>query len=1538
MRRYSISLEYLHGVSTEENTEQDVPVHTDADDDDLSDGKDVDKEIQPVINPAASGAASVNQDASPTAPKPTVECSSLVTAGKITEITGNRLLKYFSHGGIVNAKVSEFTTANSTSCKSRAAIKAFKNSLSVPFYTEKTIQVDAPEEQCTEPTENKPTASSDTNTSETNDCHGEIETSSAIEVNDRRFSTSSNAVSVVDSSGQVSAISGEDFRTGEPDCDDEDGDVPKDKATQALGEVSMTATETENLPPQQSLRLQLEQFFAQHHAYTGLANFGDSCFVNAALQFLFAQTQFMAGLVGEALRRELRYDTDYLPEQGYEILQETLALYGALSLRDSRPASAHRFKQMIDTTTDMFLQGRPIDPKQHCAAEFCHHFLGVLHDVLNKGKKEEQYDDVDFVTGELRFQQKYFVKQGRSYKITTQTPIKSGIPMPTHAVTDTFFHMEFEEINTCMQCKFKRSMRASGKILEVHIHGHNSFDSALNAVFQPEETECLCPQCGCTRNEKQRLFLKQPNALILQFMRFKLKSGGQEYTKIHTPIDLVLNLTLKPSWFSTKAVNVSPNTTYPVQSVLYHRGGDSPHSGHYLTVGRRNADVVEYNDSVTKVMTEEEWVSSKEKKRQSYMIMCRRDEGGVPAPVVPAIVSQVTSLDNDPPTTTALASLLCQSDKILCPCDDGETPTLEQSAMLGALDPNHFSNCDRSDTERLDKLLGLTIDWTAGLTLGKQTKDKRYAFLKRLKIPRKRRSNRLPPSLPVENMEFDPTWDTEEEPGFKWNFQRFHCNKRTKLSDAEMFRMSQGQKTNRPVCSCGSKETSKSVSLRDSLPSLTSSFLADEADRKGAYLHPRLRKLWEGSYWRALKKPCPFKLREMEDDDMIDSDVEHDEQDGEIPPVGLDTHNLDQGHDSTDGDVAEDVTKDSTSPDPVHDSSNDDDPVRDAKKEDDADDFPQPDNDSDSDDDHKPAKKDDDADDFPQPDNDSDSDDDHKPDDDRGGDGHGLTTTSTVDPRQDVASAFSPHGTLIDSGGELEYPVHDSSDFQMYLDDEKESFPTFSYKETTDLRVPVEIKSWDREKTYLIYVKDAESKMHAKRLTNYYKMSRLVPPASTITVAQPKRKKQKKSQAPQGPPRRTKRKNVTKAGHQDLSNRKIATLMEKDNRAYLGESDDDDDESVDDSAFPMTRAPEESEENESHSDSDKAFDPDSHGSDYDSDNDYNMQDVQGQKTNIDKKATGRKRKRSPTHPVHGSSSKENKEDEDLDDDDMHGMQGQLSSNPTMKKKGGKEPGPAGVIFQNTAKQACQDFLKGRKHDPSKNIWMLFPNSKKKALRSEVMDALEKKYKETKDKVYNGTKAECDAAGHTAASILGKGKKKKKLSLVHVTESRLPLIVLAGDSKPEMIHPLSDLVAADPDELTKVPAHRKSFVKRVQQKQEEGKALHPTSDKIHTESYWTPVPGVATLHAGASILKRKRLFMHFLLQSNPIYISCHQVPYGGLEFLKLFYSTAEGVPVDAIYESEYNNSGKLYRWKRVWVRPGNNNDDDVEWDKYMYATD
>jgi hypothetical protein len=82
-------------------------------------------------------------------------------------------------------------------------------------------------------------------------------------------------------------------------------------------------------------------------------------------------------------------------------------------------------------------------------------------------------------------------------------------------------------------------------------------------------------------------------------------------------------------------------------------------------------------------------------------------------------------------------------------------------------------------------------------------------------------------------------------------------------------------------------------------PILTQPFLADEGDHGGPRLHPRLRKLWEDNYWRALGNPCPYRTKasqEDEDDDSVEQvrrnqevDEEDDDQsDQEVPVTDAD--------------------------------------------------------------------------------------------------------------------------------------------------------------------------------------------------------------------------------------------------------------------------------------------------------------------------------------------------------------------------------------------------------------------------------------------------------------------------------------------------------------------------------------------------------------------------------------------------------------------------------------------------------------------------
>ncbi|KAL3906441.1 MAG: hypothetical protein SGILL_009270, partial [Bacillariaceae sp.] len=110
--------------------------------------------------------------------------------------------------------------------------------------------------------------------------------------------------------------------------------------------------------------------------------------------------------------------------------------------------------------------------------------------------------------------------------------------------------------------------------------------------------------------------------------------------------------------------------------------------------------------------------------------------------------------------------------------------------------------------------------------------------------------------------------------------------------------------TSKPILKRGEKP---------SIPILTQSFLADEADRGGPALHPRLHKLWTDNYWKALGNPCPFKMRDSKDGGDADSienvrreqDVDEskgDESDLEVP-MPDDDDDRKQGLDQDDFDM-----------------------------------------------------------------------------------------------------------------------------------------------------------------------------------------------------------------------------------------------------------------------------------------------------------------------------------------------------------------------------------------------------------------------------------------------------------------------------------------------------------------------------------------------------------------------------------------------------------------------------------------------------------
>jgi cohesin complex subunit SCC1 len=80
-------------------------------------------------------------------------------------------------------------------------------------------------------------------------------------------------------------------------------------------------------------------------------------------------------------------------------------------------------------------------------------------------------------------------------------------------------------------------------------------------------------------------------------------------------------------------------------------------------------------------------------------------------------------------------------------------------------------------------------------------------------------------------------------------------------------------------------------------PILTQPFLVDEGDDGGPRLHPRLRKLWEDNYWRALGNPCPYRTKVIQEED------DHDDDDDSVEQVRRDQKVDEEADDQSDLEV-----------------------------------------------------------------------------------------------------------------------------------------------------------------------------------------------------------------------------------------------------------------------------------------------------------------------------------------------------------------------------------------------------------------------------------------------------------------------------------------------------------------------------------------------------------------------------------------------------------------------------------------------------------
>ena len=101
-----------------------------------------------------------------------------------------------------------------------------------------------------------------------------------------------------------------------------------------------------------------------------------------------------------------------------------------------------------------------------------------------------------------------------------------------------------------------------------YCHCVNTLETCLEAFFNPEEMERKCQNCGVQHSTKATTFIREPETLIIQLIRFRYSQTEQRVIKIHRPIIFPTELQL-PS-----------GSKYKIVSTINHIG-DSAEAGHY---------------------------------------------------------------------------------------------------------------------------------------------------------------------------------------------------------------------------------------------------------------------------------------------------------------------------------------------------------------------------------------------------------------------------------------------------------------------------------------------------------------------------------------------------------------------------------------------------------------------------------------------------------------------------------------------------------------------------------------------------------------------------------------------------------------------------------------------------------------------------------------------------------------------------------------------------------------------------------------------